>query len=95
MRPATAPVISAGVIMANIIWKTTKVIEESEGAYASASLKSRPLRQIYSSPPMMPPWSAPKDKENPTNTHKTTESPIMPAQAIIVFTIFFRRTRPP
>ena len=38
---------------------------------------------------------APKDNENPHNTHKTTESPIMPAQAIIVFTMFFRRTSPP
>ncbi|MCY1286503.1 hypothetical protein D9M70_354790 [compost metagenome] len=49
MRSAKAPTISAGVMMAKVIWKVTNTLS---GKAAVRLSTVRPLRKALSSPPM-------------------------------------------
>jgi hypothetical protein len=60
LRSAKAPVISAGVMIANIIWKIMNTEWGMVFEYASNGSPPTPRRPIQSSPPMMPPLSGPK-----------------------------------
>jgi len=52
MRSATAPLISAGVMIANIIWKSMKLWAGTVGAYAGlgAAATPRSIRCVRGSP---------------------------------------------
>src|SRR5438445_4955534 len=58
LRSANAPVMSAGVITANIIWKTMYASCGTVGAYGPGSWPT-PRSASQSRPPMIPPWSGP------------------------------------
>src|SRR5256886_6129389 len=58
LRSANAPVMSAGVITANIIWKTMYASCGTVGAYGPGSWPT-PLSAAQSRPPMIPPMSGP------------------------------------
>jgi hypothetical protein len=60
LRSAKAPVISAGVMMANIIWNSMKTWWGMVFEYVSKGSTPTPRRPIHSRPPMMPPLSGPK-----------------------------------
>ena len=59
MRSAKAPVMSAGVMTANIIWKSMKAWCGMVAAYAGLGSAPTPRSPTHSSPPMMPPLSGP------------------------------------
>src|SRR5881296_1610772 len=58
LRSANAPVMSAGVMTANIIWKTMYASCGTVGAYGPGSWPT-PLSAAQSRPPMTPPISGP------------------------------------
>ena len=59
-RSANAPVISAGVMMANIIWKTMNARCGTPATRSGLGSAPTPLRANQSRLPMMPPTSGPK-----------------------------------
>ena len=60
-RSAKPPVMSAGVMMANIIWKAMK---SRSGTPLEPESTPTPLRPTWSRLPMRPsPWSGPKARE--------------------------------
>jgi hypothetical protein len=63
LRSANDPVMSAGVMTANIIWKTMNASAGTEPAYSGFGSWPTPLSAAQSSPPMRPPWSGPKASE--------------------------------
>src|SRR5699024_364639 len=92
--PTTAPVISAGVIIANIIWNAAYTRCGILSAYGPAS-QPTPFNPSQSKLPITPPWSLPNESEYPKSVHIDTDNPMIATQAIIVFTTFFLLTSPP
>ena len=60
--PATAPVIKAGVMMANIIWNIAKPKSGIVEAYFP-TLPVRPTNPKWLKSPIIPKWSVPKASE--------------------------------
>ena len=61
MRSANAPVISAGVMTANMHWKIMKsLVRDGGGVVRVRRHARRRASPSQSRPPMMPPWSGPK-----------------------------------
>ncbi len=85
IRSATAPVIKAGVMMANIIWK---VMNRSPSA-------SRPESPTKSKPPMMPPLSVPKASVYPIRVQVTVTIEMVKKFFISMLSTFLERTMPP
>ena len=86
----TAPVISAGVIMANIIWNTTN----NRSGIGSPSLIPIPERPNLLKSPMYFPDPS-RAKLYPHNTHTTLTTAIAINEYIIVLTTFLAPTIPP
>ena len=61
-RSAKAPVMRAGVMTANIIWKSMKAWWGMVAAYVGFGSAPTPRSPTHSSPPMIPPLSGPKAK---------------------------------
>jgi hypothetical protein len=59
LRSAKVPVMSAGVMIANIIWKSMNAWCGMVLEYASNGSTPTPLSPIQSRPPMIPPLSGP------------------------------------
>src|SRR5688572_1685288 len=69
LRSANAPVMSAGVMIANIIWNTMKAWCGTVAAYAAFGSMPTPRSASQSSPPMTPPMSGPNASVQPHSTH--------------------------
>ena len=97
LRSAKAPVIRAGVIAANIIWKPAKSTNGTVVAYVSDGSRPTPLKNAKSSPPIRPspPTSGPNARLNPTMTQTTLTRARPKKLCMIVESTFLRRTRPP
>jgi hypothetical protein len=102
-RSAVAPVISAGVMMANIIWKAKKrmggmvrksspgssfTIAPSESNFMTSAMKAK--SKFPTSPP-----PSPKARENPTTAQMTPIRPIAKTFCINMPRTFLLRTIPP
>ena len=68
MRSANAPVMSAGVMMANIIWYAMKRIWGIVWASGAGSTPT-PASPRWAKPPTIPPMSGPNASVYPKNTH--------------------------
>src|ERR1700761_4489465 len=94
IRSANAPVISAGVMIANISWYTMNVCSGIVAAYAVFGATPPPRRNTLCSPPINA-LPVPNASEYSTNAHNTVTTAIMAKVCIIVPSTFFFRTRPP
>ena len=93
---AKAPEISAGVMIANFIWKTANSIKGIVGARDQAVLVPTLLKNKYFVGfPMIPPMVSPKAKPKPTTTQTTVMAPIAMKLCKIVLITFFFLTMPP
>ncbi|GAA3217296.1 hypothetical protein GCM10020256_20200 [Streptomyces thermocoprophilus] len=94
-RSARAPLMSAGVRIANIIWKTTKtksgMVVPSHSSVRPMSL--RPTQSLFQ--PMMLPESVPKAREKPYSTHRTVTIPRLMKLIISMLRVLLTRTMPP
>ena len=93
--PATEPVIRAGVITANIIWKQQKTIFGIVALSVYPFLSETPSRPSQLKFPIIPLSVGAKESEYPNKTHITIPVPIIKIDVIIVFTAFFFLTSPP
>jgi hypothetical protein len=92
MRSAIAPVISAGVMTANVSWKATN---SNAGMVPETSLPM-PLRPMKSKFPIQPPSPAfPNASEYPTKTQMTATMPIAKKFCMSIARMFFALTIPP
>ena len=93
---ANAPEISAGVIMANFIWKTANSINGIVGASDQALLVPTLLKnKNLLGFPMIPPIESPKARPNPITTQTTVITPIAIKLCRMVLITFFFLTIPP
>ena len=98
LRSANAPVISAGVIAANISWneakRTNGIVARVDRRWAS---RPTPLNPTKSRPPMRPEAAdVGREREvNPTSTQTTLTIASPKKLCMIVERTFLRRTRPP
>ena len=75
---ANAPVINAGVMIANFAWKNANKIKWIVGANSQAVVALTPLNsRLEDGSPIIPPIEGPKHKPKPTNTHNTVTTPGM------------------
>ncbi len=95
-RSANAPVIRAGVMMANFSWNSAKSISGMVGARSGWVSPPTPLnmKKVRGSP--ISPWMlSPKLRLNPTTTHSRLMTAMAMKLCISVDTTFFSRTMPP
>ena len=96
IRSAVAPVMRAGVMMANIIWKATNASAGTVSASRPGMLPlNKPLRPTRSKPPITPPWSLPKARLKATNAHSTLTSPMQKTFCMSMPRTFLPLTIPP
>ena len=94
IRSAKPPTMSAGVIIAKVIWNSAKTLSGmvpeavSSPIYASKIL-SRPPMKAFSEPP------SPKARGYPTNSHKIDMTQAIVKHCISTLRTFFDRTSPP
>jgi hypothetical protein len=96
MRSANVPVISAGVMMANLSWKNANNTSGIVGASDQGFPSSTPLnmKNVVGSP-MKPPMESPKARLNPTTIQRMLMTPIAIKLWSIVEIIFFVSIMPP
>ena len=96
LRSAKAPLMSAGVMAANIIWKVAK---RTKGmVLPSAGSMPTPLKKTYwSGSPTMPrpPTESPKARLKPTMTQTTVTMARPKKLCMMVESTFLARTSPP
>ena len=85
MRSANAPVIRAGVMMANMAWK---IMNAWSGMFSPSSALT-PLRPNNLRFPTKPPMSLPKARLYPHSTQTTPTMPMVMKLYIIVDRTFF------
>ncbi len=90
MRSAKEPVMSAGVRIANVIWKKTK---RSSGIEPESVSIEIPERKALSRPPMKAEPSE-KASEYPTKYHTSVMTPQIATDCARVVRMFFLRTMP-
>ena len=86
--------MSAGVITANISWKTMNAEAGTVGARTLGAAPT-PRRPRYWSPPVSVARSGPNASVYPTRTHRTVTTPSAISDCITVPRTFFARTSPP
>ena len=92
MRSAIAPVISAGVMTANVSWNATNA---SAGIVPATSLPI-PSRPTKSKLPIKPPLPAsPNASEYPKTTQITVTMPMAKKFCMSIARMFLARTMPP
>ena len=84
-RSTTAPVISAGVMMANIIWKTANSISSPGSMPDSPTSERSPTRALPSPNAML----------YPHRTHTTLTTAMLMKLSMMVLMTLRLRTRPP
>jgi hypothetical protein len=89
-RSAVAPVISAGVMTANIIWKATKAMPGMSPSRLVTSARKRKSKL-----PIHPLPLSPKTSENPTTAQMVDTKPMANMFCINMPSTFFERTMPP
>src|SRR5712692_1412161 len=100
-RFANAPVISAGVMIANIIWYAQKTIIGIDGLIKDGVSRVIPRRKAQWKFPRMPKVSVPlfrsplKQSEKPNAHHSTVVQPMDTKLWIMIARTFLRPTRPP
>src|SRR5438477_13100545 len=94
IRSANAPVISAGVITANISWNDMDAVAGMVGANDTGAAPM-PESPAYFSPPRRPAWSGPNATVYPATIHTTVTTPSATMDCITVPRTFLARTRPP
>ncbi|MNT50980.1 hypothetical protein D3C86_1828810 [compost metagenome] len=96
IRSANAPVISAGVIIANFSWNIANKTNGIVGNAPQAIFPNVPfiIKNVRGSP-IIPPISSPKAKLNPTITQRIVIRHIQIKLCIIVEITFFLLTIPP
>ena len=96
LRSAKAPLMSAGVMAANIIWKVAK--RTNGMVLPSAGSMPTPWKKMYcSGSPTMPapPRESPKARLKPTTTQTTVTMARPKKLCMIVERTLLARTRPP
>jgi hypothetical protein len=91
---AKAPVISAGVMIANMSWKAMNASEGMVGA-RPIGFAPTPWSPANLRVPMIPPRSGPKASEYPTSIHRMLTRARAMNDCITVPNTFFARTKPP
>ena len=100
-RFANAPVMSAGVMMANIIWYAKNTNSGIVSLAGAGVLSDTPRRNARSKLPTIPAKSVPllrsplKHIENPKAHQSTVVHPIDAKLCIMIASTFFRPTSPP
>ena len=99
-RSAVAPVISAGVMIANVIWNaqnsTNGIVSVPKNPFASGSAGPTSFIHAKSKLPMKPSLPAlPNDRLNTIAHHRTPRIPIAKKFCISMPSTFFARTMPP
>ena len=94
MRSAKAPVISAGVMIAKVIWK---VMNTDSGMVPLRESLPMPARNRFPSPPTKALRSPPslKASEYPMTIHSTVIRQAVAKLCMTVDSTFFLRTMPP
>ncbi len=97
LRSAKAPVMSAGVIAANISWNIANNMNGIVTAYTADGAWPTPLKKAKSRPPIRPSplTSGPKASVNPTITQTMLTNARPKKLCIVVDSTFLRRTSPP
>ena len=95
MRSANAPVINAGVMMANINWKRKNTANGMVGAYVALGSMPTPLRNAYWKLPITPFTSVPNARLNPQTNQISATTPMAMKLCIMMVSMFFLRTKPP
>jgi hypothetical protein len=96
-RSTRAPEMRAGVITANMPWKSMNaecgMVAASEGSGASPT----PLSRTHLNPPRRPSSPPPGENERlyPITAQSTPTKAMQTMERFIVWTAFFDRTRPP